>query len=108
MYRPRGHPDLLARYADVIDRTRSLITHTRHKDFLGQVVMHLEVFIAFYKYIRYASLVHHAYVAPPHSSIHLKSISLRSPYGMQLVRFLLDVGVEEVWGGIFSSFCVGK
>ena len=31
--------------------------------------MHLEEFIAFCKYIRHASLVHHAYVVLPHSSI---------------------------------------
>lgn len=67
MYRPRRHPVLLTRYFDGIDRTSSLITHARHKDFLEQAVMDLEEFIAFYKYIRYASL--HAYVAPPHRSV---------------------------------------
>jgi len=83
MYRPRGYPELLARYADGIDHTSPLITHARHRDFLEQAVMHLEEFIAFCKYIRHVSLVHHAYVVLP-SQLHLKSMSRWSPYGMQL------------------------
>ena len=112
IYQLDGHADLLARYTDGIDCTSPLITHARHRDFLEQAVMHLEEFIAFCKHIEYASLVHHTDVhsinptAP--SQIDIAAESLR--YAARAIGSVsgLDVGVEEVLGGIFSSFCVGK
>jgi len=58
IYRLNGHPNFFVRYANGIDRTSPLITHTRHRDFLEQAVMHLEEFIAFCKHPAF-SLVHY-------------------------------------------------
>jgi len=82
---------LRTRYADGIDCPSPLITHARHRDFLEQAVMHLEEFIAF-----------------PPSEIDIAAESLR--YAARAIGSVsgLDVSVEEVLGGIFSSFCVGK
>ncbi|KAG1773779.1 tRNA modification GTPase TrmE [Suillus occidentalis] len=82
---------LRTRYSDGFDCTSPLITHVRHRDFLEQAVMHLEEFIAF---------------SP--SEVDIAAESLR--YAARAIGSVsgLDVGVEEVLGGIFSSFCVGK
>ncbi|KAG1739883.1 tRNA modification GTPase TrmE [Suillus paluster] len=89
-----GSTDILtffARYTDGIDCASPLITHARHRDFLEQAVMHLEEFITF-----------------PPSQVDIAAESLR--YAARAIGSVsgLDVGVEEVLGGIFSSFCVGK
>lgn len=82
---------LRTRYSDGFDYTSPLITHARHRDFLEQAVMHLEEFIVF---------------SP--SEVDIAAESLR--YAARAIGSVsgLDVGVEEVLGGIFSSFCVGK
>lgn len=82
---------LRSRYSDGFDYTSPLITHARHRDMLERAVMHLEEFIAF---------------SP--SEVDIAAESLR--YAARAIGSVsgLDVGVEEVLGGIFSSFCVGK
>ncbi|KAG2127711.1 tRNA modification GTPase TrmE [Suillus bovinus] len=82
---------LRSRYSDGFDYTSPLITHARHRDILERAVMHLEEFIAF---------------SP--SEVDIAAESLR--YAARAIGSVsgLDVGVEEVLGGIFGSFCVGK